>query len=71
MKSTVKADEAPGASDSGVASPERVKVVPAKVACERVSVAVPVFLMVTDCVLVAPTETPEKLTLDRVTDIWG
>ena len=46
--------------------------VPAKVACERVSVAVPVFLMVTDCVLESrPTETPEKLTLDRVTDIWG
>jgi len=46
-----------------------VKEVPAKDAWERVSVAVPAFLIVSDCVLVTPTETFVKLMLEGATEI--
>ena len=71
VKFTEKLEEAPEASVNGIARPDRVNVVPGKEAAETVRLAVPVFLIVKACVLVAPTETLLKLTLEGVTDMAG
>jgi hypothetical protein len=71
VKFTEKLDEAPGASVNGMARLESVKVVPGNEAAETVRLAVPVFLMVTACVFVTPTETLLKLTLAGVIEMAG
>lgn len=71
VKFTDKLEEAPGARVKGTVRPDSVNVVPGKEAAETVRLAVPVFLMVTACVLVTPTETLLKLTLEGVTEMAG
>lgn len=71
VKLTVKLEEAAGANVSGTVSPENAKVLPGKEAAETVRLAVPVFVIVTVCVFVFPTETFVKLTLVGVTEIAG
>ena len=67
----MKVEEAPGARERGSAKPEQVKEPPGREAWETFSVAVPVFLIVSDCVLVAPTDTFVKLMLPGTTEICG
>jgi len=71
VKFTEKPEEAPGAKLSGMVRPDIVNVLPGNEAAETERLAVPVFLMVIVCVLVTPTETLLKLTLDGVTLIAG
>lgn len=71
VKFTEKLEEAPGASVNGTARPDSVNVVPGNEAADMVRLAVPVFLMVTACVFVTPTETLLKLTFDGDTEIAG
>ena len=52
-----------------VESPVWLKPVPDTVTCEKVSVALPLFLRVIGCELLFPTLTAEKLTLDGFADI--
>jgi hypothetical protein len=70
-KPTLNAEEPPGGMESGKASPEEVKPDPAREACVMLRVAVPGFRMVSVWVLVTPTVTLPKLTLDGMTEIWG
>ena len=69
LKPTTIVEEAPGAMDMGVAIPDIVKELPAIVALEIVKFALPIFLIATDCVLVTPTDTLEKLMLAGITEI--
>jgi hypothetical protein len=71
VKPTANEVDPPGGSESGIASPEEVKPLPAREAWVTVRVAVPGFRMVTDWVAVAATLILPKLTLDGLTDIWG
>jgi hypothetical protein len=71
VKFTEKLEEAPGARVSGTVKPDSVKVLPGKDAAETERFAVPVFAIVTACVLVAPTETFVKVTLAGVKEIAG
>jgi len=57
VKLTVKAEEPPGGTESGNASPEKLKPVPVSDACVTLRFAVPGFLMVSAWVLVTPTVT--------------
>jgi hypothetical protein len=68
---TVKTEEPPGGTESGSVNPEEVKPVPAREACVTLRVAVPGFRMVMVCVLLTPTLTLPKLTLDGMTEICG
>lgn len=68
-KATVNVEEPPAGKVRGSAKPEYVKVVPASDAWDTVRFAVPMFLIITDCEFVTPTETFEKLTLLGTTEI--
>lgn len=65
----VKTEDPPGATESGTVKPLKAKPVPASTACVTLRFAVPVFRMVSDCVLLTPTVTFPKLTLAGVTEI--
>lgn len=69
LKPTVSVEEPPGAMDIGVAIPDIVNELPAIVALEIVRFALPIFLIVTDCVFVTPTDTLGKLMLEGITEI--
>ena len=72
MKPTVTAVDAPGGTETGVATPpERLKPVPATDAWLTLRLAVPVLLTVKVCVLVTPTVTLPKLMLEGTTEISG
>ena len=71
MKPTVIVEEAPGASVMGVVIPDSENELPASDAEETIKFAVPVFLIVRDCVSATPTETFPKLILAGVTEICG
>lgn len=71
VKLMVKAEEPPGGTENGNASPEKLKPVPISDACVTLRFAVPGFLMVTAWVLVKPTVTLPKLTLAGITEICG
>ncbi len=71
VKPTVKAEEPPGGRESGNASPETLKPVPASDAWVTLRFAVPGLLMVSVWVLVTPTVTLPKLTLAGITEICG
>jgi len=71
VKPTLKLEEPPAATVSGTVRPVTLKPVPDSVAWVTLRLAVPGFLMVSDCVLATPTATLPKLTLEGVTEIWG
>ena len=70
-KPTVNEDEPPGATESGSANPDKLKPVPASDAWVTLRIAVPGFRMVRVWVLVTPTVTLPKLTLEGTTEICG
>jgi hypothetical protein len=71
LKPTVKEEELPGGTESGNASPEKLKPVPPSIAWVTLRFAVPGLLMVTIWVLVTPTATLLKVTLLGITEICG
>ena len=71
VKLMVKAEEPPGATESGSASPERLKPVPVSDAWVTLRFAVPGLLMVNIWVLVNPTVTLPKFVLPGITEICG
>ncbi len=70
-KLMVKAEEPPGATESGSVSPERLKPVPISDAWVTLRFAVPELLMVNIWVLVTPTVTLPKFVLPGITEICG
>jgi hypothetical protein len=71
VKLTVKAEEPPGGTESGSASPEKLKPVPVSDAWVTLRFAVPGLLMASIWVLVIPTVTLPKPTLAGTTEICG
>jgi hypothetical protein len=69
-KVTLKVEVWPAARVSGRESPLRLKVVPAKLACETVTLAVPELVKVTVCELLGPTVMLPKLRLAGLTLSW-
>jgi len=69
LKPTVSVEVPPGAMDMGMAIPDIVNELPAIVALEIVKFALPIFLIVTYCVFVTPTDTLEKVMLEGITEI--
>ena len=68
---TVKLEEPPGATVNGNVRPVRLKPVPASISCVTLRFAVPVFLIVSAWLLLAPTITLPKLALAGLTEICG
>src|SRR4030095_8948083 len=71
FKLTVNAEEPPGGTESGSASPEKLKPVPTSDARVTLRFAVPGLLITSILVLVTPTVTLPKLTLAGITEICG
>jgi len=71
VKLMVKAEEPPGGTESGSASPEKLKPVPVSDAWVTLRFAVPGLLIASIWVLVTPTVTLPKLTLAGTTEICG
>jgi hypothetical protein len=63
--------DCPGGTVNGIVRPLMLKPVPGPAACVTIRLALPELLTVTDWVLVAPTATLPKLTLEGVTEIRG
>src|SRR5208283_1459856 len=68
---TVNVEVPPGATLIGIVKPVKLKPLPASAACVTLRFAVPVFLIVSACVLLAPTMTLPKLALAGLTEICG
>jgi len=68
---TVKLEVTPGATVSGNVSPLKLKPLPASAACVTLRFAVPVFLIVSAWLPLAPTTTFPKLALAGLTEICG
>jgi len=71
VKPTVNVEDPPGGTESGNDSPEKLKLVPPSKAWVTLRFAVPGLLMVTVWVLVTPTATLLKLTLEGIRVICG